>query len=215
MPVRTAMKHSLIRVLFVSALLAAMPVGQAAAGRVHPDRDFSVNVPDGWQTLSDGIRQNVPPSVSSVLDCVDDVPSELKMVGWKLGENDKVEGAFCITYKKGGFGKVRQALKESKGKDRETLVAKYMDSVAAHIKQGYENKRGMRVAMTGELLEAGQDFVLVLEGRVKGPEGQRARTATAYLHGDGQVTINGLYALDAPDAVLNALDAIPVTLQWN
>lgn len=191
-------------------LLCAAP---ALAAGVQPDRDFSMNIPDGWETVNrDGLNR-VNPAVKDMFECLDGPEQNLRLAGWKM-EGGKVLGAFCVRHIRSGSGKTLKLLKESTGKSRDYIAGKFIDTFAGDIHAGY-GKRGMRVTeMSGDLLEAGSDLIMVLDGKIQGKDRQLMRSTTVFLHGDSLVNVGVVYALDAPAALVKELDELPLSVTW-
>ncbi|MDL2316545.1 hypothetical protein LJC59_05625 [Desulfovibrio sp. OttesenSCG-928-A18] len=203
--------YKLIPICLCLFLLTA----QAHAALVHPDKDFSLYAPDGWTILNGNIASKTPAPVKRMLDCSDNSSVELKQLGWKGGPNGEVLGAYCISYKKSGFGKVRESLKSSTGKERESLSSKYVDSIAGGIQLGYGKKRQMKVIhISGDLFEAGPDLIMVMDGQIEDGGELFIRSSTVFLHGDAQLSIDWVRGMDAAADVVTALESMPVTLEW-
>lgn len=201
---------------FCLLLAATVPVtvpAVAFAASVSPDTDFSLTVPEGWELL--GVNgASLPEAVAKRLDCVDDAPSEGKLVGWKTDAGGAFVGAFCVTYRKSGMGKALRMIKSSRGKQREDMAAKFIDTFAGTLHAGYA-KRDMRVVdLSGDLLDAGDDLIMIMDGKVQGGDGTYMRSSTVIMHGDGMLNVGSVYGAAAPDAVRDDLDGLPLSVVW-
>lgn len=195
---------------FVSA-----PQLKAFAETAEFAKAFSIQVPDNWDSADQDIAGTVPKAVASLLNCVDDTPSELLRVGWKLDASGKVLGAYCISYQRKGMGRVRSLLKTSTGEQREEIAAMVVDNFAGKIHKGYEEKRNMRVKdMSGELIEAGEDAILVIDAKITGDSARFMRSGTAFLHGEACLSVDAVYDPAAPAPLLKELEDMPMSVQW-
>lgn len=199
--------------LFSFFLLLLLPSYPAFAATIAPDQDFTLQAPDGWEVLSRDFANLTHPSVAHVLDCVSDDPAELKQVGWKI-ENGKVFGAYCISYRKSGMRQAAVLLKYSKGKEHEDLTAKFVDTFAGAIHAGYA-KRNITVRdMSADLLDAGDDIIMILDSRIAGEAGDYVRSATAFLHDDSLLNVGFIYNTSAPLSVREQLEAMSLSVKW-
>lgn len=194
---------------------AAAPQIAALAETAKFAKSFSIQVPDNWDSVDQDIAGTVPKAVARMLDCVDNNPAELMRVGWKLDESGKVIGAYCISYQHRGMGRVRSLLKTSTGKQREEIATMVVDSFAGKIHKGYEEKRNMRVKdMSGELIEAGEDAILVIDARITGGSAPFMRSGTVLLHGEASLSVDAVYDPAAPASLIKELEDMPLSVQW-
>lgn len=204
------------RIALVVAVLTAVTtfgLTPAHAATFQPDSSVAMNVPDGWQSSKSNYGSTVPAPVNAVFDCVSRNPSEVKIVGWKL-EGDTVEGAYCVTYQKSGMGRVREILKTTQGENREQAAAKVMGAFAAEVQGGMANKGLSVTDFNANIIDAGKDVVVVVDGKGSGASGEFARSSTMILHGDGLLTIGSLHGTAASGETVKQLDAIAGTVKW-
>lgn len=197
----------------LTALISLIFGSTAFAGSIEPDPDFTMAAPDGWEYLIRDFGNLTHPTVAHVLDCVDDDPSRLKQVGWKM-DGKKVLGAYCISYRKSGMRQAAVLLGYSKGKEHEDLAKKFIDTYAGEIVGGYRKRDVALTDMSADLLEAGKDLIMVLDSKISGVTGEYMRSATIILHDDALLNVGAVYALDAPQAVKDQLDAMPLSVTW-
>lgn len=202
---------NILVLLATAAVLAFSP--HAVAGTIEPDPDFRMSAPDGWEHLIRDFSNLTHPTVAHVLDCVDENPALLKQVGWKM-DGKKVLGAYCISYRKSGMRQAAVLLRYSKGKEHDDLAKKFIDTYAGEIAGGYQRRDIRLSGMSADLLEAGQDLIMILDSRIDGSTGQYMRSATIVLHDDALLNVGTVYALDAPQAVKDELDALPLSVVW-
>lgn len=194
---------------FAAALCFGMPAGAAS---LQTD-SATLAVPDGWQSAKGNYASSVPASVNAVFDCVSRNPNEVKIVGWKL-EGDVVEGAYCVTHQKSGMGRVREILKTTQGADREKAASAVMDAFTAEVQAGMTSK-GLSVSdMSANIIEAGKDLLVVIDGKGSGSAGSFVRSSTMILHGDGLLTVGSLHKDSASGALVKQLDDIAASVKW-
>lgn len=197
------------------ALLLLMVFASHCQGAaIMPDSSVTLRVPDGWDSVHRDFSGLTPPSVAGALDCVDANPSELTLVGWKLDESGVVEGAYCVSFRKNGMGRALNILKTSQGKEKEEAAAKFTDTFAGVIMAGYSKRKMKVVDMSADLINAGKDVVMVLDGKIRDTSGEYIRSATVYLHNDSMLSINSVYKTTSPVKIADQLDAIPVSVEW-
>lgn len=199
---------------FLTTLTLQVFLGSTAlAESVRPDADFTMTTPDGWDSLRRDFSELSHPAVAHVLDCVDEDPSRLKQIGWKM-EGSKVIGAYCISYRKSGMRNAAVLLRNSKGNEREALSKKFVDTYAGEIQSGYQRRGIALTDMSADLIEAGKDLIMILDSKISGPNVQYMRSATIILHNDALLNVGTVYALDAPSAVSASLEAMPLSVVW-
>lgn len=185
----------------------------ARAETVSPDTNVTVAIPDGWETVTSNFT-SANADVARIFDCTAEDPRQLKVLGWKAESDGKVSVAFCISYQKSGIGKMRSLLKNSKDKEREAIAAKFLDSFAGKLKSEYE-KRNMKVVdLSADLLEAGNGFVVVMDGKIADGATTRFNSSTVYLQGDALLRISFVYTESTPPSVVDQLDAIALSVNW-
>lgn len=202
-----------ILVCLTVAVWMTFTAGSAGAAVVLPSPDVSVVIPDGWETAEGDIAaaRNV---LLRFFDSAGEQSSRLKALGWKTKDNDII-AAFALVYHPSGMGKVRMLLKNSSGKEREAVAARFLDSFAGKIKDEYVNKRNMGVtALSADLLEAGDDFVVIIDGKITEGSRKRLRSSTIYLHKDALLHISVIHDESVARAVRDQLDAIPLSVEW-
>ena len=197
--------------LLACSLFFSVP---ALAATLQPGSNISLQTPSGWSEAAGDFGTVVHPTVKHVLNCVDTDPSELKQVGWLI-KDGSVEAGYCISYRKSGMGKALTILKNAKGKDRDAAADKFADTFAGVIQAGYD-KRGVRVeAMNAELIDAGRDVIMVMDGIIHaGSAGTYMRSETVFLHGDSMLSIGAVHAGKAPASISAQLEAIPLSVKW-
>lgn len=208
------MRHKLIS-LFTAVMgcFLLLPAGFAGAEMLQPDSGISVTVPDGWERAASGFA-SANAEVARIFDCTSEDPGQIKTLGWKAESDGKVTAAFCISYQKSGIGKMRSLLKSSKDKEREAVAAKFLDSFAGKLKSEYA-KRKMKVAdLSADLLEVGDGFVVVMDGKIADGATTRLNSSTVYLQGDALLRISFVYTTSTPASVVEQLDAIPLSVDW-
>ena len=129
-------------------------------------------------------------------------------------DGKKVLGAYCVSYHKSGSRQAAVLLRYSKGKEHDDLAKKFVETYAGVIAGGYKRRDIRLIDMSADLLEAGKDLIMILDGKVDGSTGQYIRSATIILHDDSLLNIGAVYALDAPQAVKDELDAMPLSVTW-
>ncbi len=211
--------------VLVCALSAPVAYGES----IRPDYDFTITVPDGWESLQRNFSERMDSRVARVFDCVDEDPARLKQAGWKLAEGQdagldatqdagsdtgKVLGAYCISYRKEGMRPAAVLLHYSRGEQHETLVKKFIDTYAGEIEGGYQKREMPLRDMSADLFEAGADLILIIDGRVSDESGSYIRSATIILHDDSLINIGTVYAEDAPAKVKEELEAMPLSVVW-
>jgi hypothetical protein len=203
------------RLLFFLALLsplAATP--RILAAEVALDAGCSVSIPDGWETLGRDVAELADPDVKRLFDCLDESVGELKVLGWKKGTDNALQGAFCLRYRKDGMGKVLGLLKQSAGKERDEAAGRVIDAFAGDIHASY-GRRDMRVTdMSGDMLDAGDGVIMILDGKIQGAGFSLMRSTTAILHGDSLVHVGVVYVATAPPSVVEQLEELPLTVKW-
>jgi len=185
----------------------------AHAETVGPDPSFTLELPDDWNYLIREYRDLTHPTVAHVLDCVNDDPSELKRVGWKMRDG-KVAGAYCVSFRKSGMRPAGVLLKYSTGEERERISKSFVDTYASEIFSGYTDRKIRVKDMSADLLEVEQDFILVLDCAISGDTGEYIRSATIVLHDDSLLKIGTVYPVGAPDSVVELLDTVPLSVKW-
>lgn len=207
------MKRLIAILITAGCFLFGLQGGSACAASISPDPDFTMTTPDGWDILLRDFSNLTHPSVSHVLDCVDDDPSQLKQIGWKLQDN-KVLGAYCITYRKSGMRQAAVLLQYSKNEERDALAKQFTDTFAGEIQSGYAKRKIALTAMSADLLKAGKDIMLILDSTATASTGSFMRSSTVILHDDSLINIGTVYAIDAPESVKQALEAMPLSIKW-
>ena len=201
--------------LFVIAGLYVLLLGggTALAAIMEPDAGIRVTVPDDWEkTHSSYAATNT--EVTRIFDCTSEDAAQLKYLGWKTTSDGQVAAAFCISYQKSGIGKMRTLLQNSKGKERDTIAAKFLDAFAGKLKSEYM-KRKMSVAdLSADLLEVGDGFVLVMDGKIVDGTTTRVNSSTVFLQDDALLRISFVYDESVAAAVVEQLDAIPLSVIW-
>ena len=208
------MRHTLAR-LFTVALVCCtlLAASFVRAEMLRPDSGVSVTVPDGWERAGGGFA-SANAEVTRIFDCTAEDPGQIKTLGWKTESDGKVTAAFCISYQKSGIGKVRSLLKNSKDKEREAVAAKFLDSFAGKLKSEYA-KRKMKVAdLSADLLEVGEGFVVVMDGKIVDGATTLLNSSTVYLQGDALLRVSFVYNESTPASVVEQLDAIPLSVNW-
>lgn len=185
----------------------------ALAASVRPDADFSMDTPDDWVTLRRDFTGLAHPAVAHMLDCVDDNPAHLKEIGWKVKGN-KVLGAYCISYRNSGMRQAAVLLRQSKGNEQKALTKKFIDTYAGEIQTGYKRRGIALTDMSADLIDAGKDLFMILDSKISGPTGRYMRSATVILHEDALLNVGTVYAVDAPVAVKDQLEAMPLSVIW-
>ena len=199
-----------LAVVFTLSLLT----GFAGAAVVMPDGKVSVTVPDEWEKANSRYA-SANAEVTRIFDCANEDPARIKAFGWKTGSDGKVAAAFCVTYYSSGMGKMRTLLGASQGKEREALAAKFLDTFAGKVKLEYQGKRQMPVnGLSADLLEAGENFVVVMDGQVHDGARVLFRSSTAYMHGDALLSVNWVHDASAPQSLVQQLDAIALSVEW-
>lgn len=205
------MKKLLPSLLAVALVIIFCPF--AIAATVRPDADFSMDTPDDWDSLRRDFARLAHPTVAHMLDCVDDNPSHLKEIGWKV-EGNKVLGAYCISYRKSGMRQAAVLLRGSKGKEHEALAKKFIDTYAGEIQSGYQRRGIALTDMSADLIDAGKDLFMILDSKISDPTGQYMRSATVILHDDALLNVGTIYAVNAPLVVRDQLEAMPLSVTW-
>ena len=199
--------------LFAVAWCLLLTAGPARSEILAVEPGVSVTLPDGWERADFGFA-SANAEVSRIFDCATGDPGQVKTLGWKTGSDGKVTAAFCISYQNTGIGKVRNLLKTSTDKEREAIAAKFLDSFAGKLKSEYL-KRKMKVAdLSADLLEAGDGFVVVMDGKIADGGATLMNASTIYIQGDGLLRISFVYRGSTPPDVVEQLDAIPLTVDW-
>lgn len=199
--------------LFVIAWCLLLTAGPARSEILAVEPGVSVTLPDDWERADSGFA-SANAEVARIFDCATGDPGQIKTLGWKTGSDGKVTAAFCISYQSSGIGKVRNLLKTSKDKEREAIAAKFLDSFAGKLKSEYQ-KRRMKVAdLSADLLEAGDGFVVVMDGKIADGAATLMNASTIYIQGDGLLRISFVYRGSTPPAVVEQLDAIPLSVDW-
>lgn len=201
----------LLALIAAAITLALAPAAHAAS--VQPDPDFSIVTPDGWDHLLRDFSNLTHPTVAHVLDCVDEDPSLLKQVGWKI-EGGKVLGAYCISYRKSGMRQAAVLLQYSKGAEHDALARKFIDTYAGEIHSGYQRRDIALTDMSADLLEAGKDLLVIIDSKIAGATGRYMRSATIILHDDALLNVGTVHAEDAPQAVRDQLESMPLSVTW-
>ncbi len=209
------MRGILVGLSAVALLCCLMLPGSFAAAEVlTPDAGVSLTVPDDWEKVTSGFT-SANPEVSRIFDCATEDPGRLQTLGWKSEGDGKVTAAFCVSYQKSGMDKVRGLLKNSSGKEREAIAAKFLDSFAGKLKAEYTVKRKMAVKdLSADLLEAGDGFVVVMDGKIVDGPVTRINSSTIFLHDDSLLRISFVYSESAPASLVERLDAIPLSVEW-
>ena len=68
--------------------------------------------------------------------------------------------------------------------------------------------------MSADLLEAGDGFVVVMDGKIADGAATLMNASTIYIQGDGLLRISFVYRGSTPPAVVEQLDAIPLSVDW-
>lgn len=206
------MKNILLPLLCSLFLGLALP---AHAAQVRPHPAFSLNVPDGWESSGTGGVHQAPQSVRDVLDCANEDPGEIKLMGWKLLEDGRFEGAYCISYQRRGMGRLREILRNAVGDEAKKAADKFIDSFASKLNDEYGRKRKMTISdLSADLMKADNDLIMVMDGKVSGGGRQFLRGLVVFLHGDGLLNVSTIHDVRAQSQVKQALDAIPVSVSW-
>lgn len=190
--------------------LAAVP---ARAATVEPHPSFTMETPDGWDYLIRDFDNLAHPTVAHVLDCVNDDPAELKRVGWKR-EDGKILGAYCVSFRDSGMRPAGVMLKYSSGKDRERIIQSFSDTYASEIYSGYAGRKVQVREMSADLLEAGEDFILLMDCAISAQTGEYIRSATIILHDDSLLKIGTVRPVGAPESMIEILEAMPLSVKW-
>lgn len=208
------MKQKLMRIFALAGLCLLLPLSIAEAATLMPDASVKVAVPDDWEKV-DGNFSGANAEVSRIFDCTSESPSQLKTLGWKSGSDGQITAAFCISYQLSGIGKMRNLLKSSQGKEREAIAAKFLDSFASKLKSEYTVKRKMALSdLSAALMEAGNDFVVIVDGKITDGGRRLFNSSTVYLHGDSLLRISFVYRDSTPPSIVDQLDAIPLSVEW-
>lgn len=204
-----------VRLCAVMVLMGmVLPAGLTRAESLTLDPAVSLTLPDGWERANSGFA-SANAEVSRIFDCATSDSSQVKTLGWKSGDSGGVVAAFCVSFQKSGIGKMRKLLKESKGKEREAVAAKFLDSFAGKLKSEYMEKRKMQVTdLSADLLEAGNGFAVVMDGKVIDGPTTRLHSSTIYLNGDSLLRVSFIYMESAPASLVEQLDAIPLSVEW-
>ena len=207
------MKQKLMYVVALMGFWLFVPLC-AGAATVMPDVSVRVTVPDDWEKV-DSNFSGANAEVSRIFDCTSESSSQVKTLGWKSGSDGQVTAAFCISYQRSGIGKMRNLLRSSKGPEREAIATKFLDSFAGKLKSEYAVKRKMPLSdLSADLMEAGSDFVVVMDGKITDGGGRLFNSSTIYLHGDSLLRISFVYKNSTPSFVVDQLDAIPLSVEW-
>jgi hypothetical protein len=203
--------------ILLLACLFVWPGTARAATLADRSGHFTLELPEGWEVTDQDFRQ-VRPGLAEFFDCLDVNAAELRFLGWlpnQRGEgNQAVSAAFCVTYRPQGLSKAGRIVRESSGKQREEASARFIDVFVSKIHDNYAKRKLKLEDLSADLIEAGNDLVLVLDSRINSPVGPFMRSTTAVLHGDGIVEIAMIYAPDAPKIVTDQLDALSQSLNW-
>lgn len=203
------------RILPVLVALLFLVLTPAHAAEVSPDSSFLITVPDGWESLGTGSVSQAPQAVVKAIDCANEDPGDVKLLGWKLSSGGEFEAAYCISYQRRGMGKLRQIIKSSSGADRKKASDKFIDTFASKLNEEYSIKRKMTLSdLSADLMTADNDVVLVMDGKLKGQGRELLRSLVVYLHDDGLLNISFIYDVNAPLHVSRALDVLPISVKW-
>ncbi len=196
------------------ALFLVLPC-VAGAKVVQPDPAFSLDVPEGWQIATEDFEKHIPQQVSAIFDGADLQPPRLKLIGWRMDAAGKVENAFCVSYMPTGMGKFYELLKSSSSKEREVLGAGFSDAFASALKKAYEVDRRMKLKDTStDFIEAGNDFLLLVDARVIDGSVTRIRSASVFIHGDRLLGISWIQDENAPESIAKSMEYLVYSLNW-
>lgn len=202
--------------LLFAMLLILFSVPQCFAAEANLDSSFSLQVPAGWETMSSDVMGTAPKQITDMLDCAREDPSSAKLLGWKLGNEGRFEGAFCISFQRSGMGKLRNILKTSTGNNRQQASDKFIDTFASKLHEEYGVKRNMAISgLSADLMDADNDVIMVMDGKIKSPDREYMRSLLIFLHNDSLLNISFIHGTDVPASIVEQLDAIPVSLKWN
>ncbi len=200
--------------VFLLFLLCISP-SLAWGGEVKLGDSCTLAVPD-WKMLNHADMNLAPEAVKKVIDCANEDPGEEKLLGWILGEGETFQAAFCLSLQKKGMGKLRSLIKSSQGPRRKQLSDNFIDTFASKLNEEYKTKRGMALLeLSGDLMDADNDLILVMDGKLKDTNRQLIRGLVVFLHKDSLLNVSVIYDAAAPEEVVRRLDAIPISLSWN
>lgn len=200
-------------VLFFCLLFSATAAGAA------PVRDetghFSLDLPEGWNMAGQDFSGPERDNLAKFFDCLDAEASELRFLGWiKPAPGASIPAAFCVTYRPEGVGKAGRILRESEGKQKEEATSRFIDVFVARMHENYA-RRGLEMEVgSADLLEAGEDLVLILEAGLRSKTGTFRRSSTVFLHEDALLEIGAIYTRKTPVFAMDQLDALPQSLIW-
>lgn len=203
-------------VLLLSSLIWLICVPQVFAAEANLDASFNIQTPAGWETMDRDVMGSAPSKVTDMLDCAREDPSNAKLLGWKLADDGKLMGAFCISFQKSGMGKLRNILKTATGDNRQKASDKFIDTFASKLHEEYGVKRSMAISgLSADLMDADNDVIMVMDGKVKSSDREYMRSLLIFLHDDSLLNISFIYGADVPGSIVEQLDAIPASLKWN
>ena len=189
------------------------PASTIKAEVLQLDPKISITVPNGWERVNTGFA-SANAEVTRIFDCVVEDPAQLITVGWKTESDGRVAASFCVSYQKSGIGKVRSLLRSSKDREREVIAAKFLDSFAGKLKSEYKKRKMQVTDLSADLLEFGDGFVVVMDGKIVDGPSTRLNSTTVYLQGDALLRISFVYDTSAHASVVEQLDAIPLSVNW-
>lgn len=203
-----------ILIFIILALFGFLP--QAFAAETNLDSSFSLQTPGSWETMSRDVMGTAPKKVTDMLDCLQEDPSNAKLLGWKLADDGKFMGAFCISFQQTGMGKLRNILKTASGDNRQKASDKFIDTFASKLHEEYGLKRNMSISgLSADLMDADNDVIMVMDGKIKSSDRDYMRSLLIFLHNDSLLNISFIHGVDVPASIIDQLDAIPVSLKWN
>ncbi|MDR2800351.1 MAG: hypothetical protein LBB52_03680 [Desulfovibrio sp.] len=199
-------------------LFCCLFFGAAAAGAaVVKDETghFSLDLPEGWDMAGQDFSGPERDRLAKFFDCLDAEASELRFLGWrKPADGASIPAAFCVTYRPRGAGKAARILRESEGKRKEEATAGFINVFVARMQENYA-RRGLEMEVgSADLIEAGEDLVLILEAGLRSRTGTFRRSSTVFLHDDALLEIGAIYTRKTPVFAMEQLDALPQSLNW-
>ncbi|MDR1489164.1 MAG: hypothetical protein LBS65_01570 [Desulfovibrio sp.] len=191
-------------------------VTAAGAGTVRDETGhFSLDLPEGWNMAGNDFSGPDRDHLAKFFDCLDAETSELRFLGWrKPVAGASIPAAFCVTYRPQGAGKAAQILRESEGRRKEEVTARFIDVFVARMHENYA-RRGLAMEVgSADLIEAGDDLILILDAGLRSRTGTFRRSSTVFLHEDALLEIGTIYTRKTPISAMDQLDALPQSLIW-
>jgi hypothetical protein len=169
---------------------------------------ISVDVPENWQSTR-AVQREIPKALAAVLECVDEDPAHLLLVGWKQ-QGQLVQAGLCVSYwGKGG----EKTLNLLKGPDKEDAFGKFADIFASKITTGYQKRKALIQDLSATLLDANDMVLTTIDGQINIAGKEYMRSDTVFLKGNAIVNVSTMYDLSADGAGQQA-EGIPLSLEW-